>query len=236
LRAPAENLEDSIEQVISELQTVHPEREIEVTVDLPETVTCDVDGVSQLLSNLIGNALTHGATIARLWFPRAVRMGTSFSRSPMPACPYPGDKTERLFQPFTSAEGASPNGLGLSLYIASEIAKAHEGSLAVISDKSETRFTLDALQLRLAIAAACADATRADRHLARHWREQQHPDTFSRPCLGRTQRRKRYPLRAADWNHYLKHFASLGWREDEASSGGHQSLDQTEPEAAALPV
>jgi sigma-B regulation protein RsbU (phosphoserine phosphatase) len=61
----------------------------------------------------------------------------------MPASPYPGDKTERLFQPFTqSAEGSSPNGLGLGLYIASEIAKAHDGSLAVTSDEGETRFTL----------------------------------------------------------------------------------------------
>ena len=50
---------------------------------------------------------------------------------------------ERLFQPFTRAS-AQPHqqGLGLGLYIAAEIARAHGGALDVTSSPSETRFTL----------------------------------------------------------------------------------------------
>jgi len=142
-RAPAKGLEGSIAQVISELQTVHPERDIKVTVDLPETVTCDVERVTQLLSNLLGNALTHGATDSPVDVSARSSNGNFVLSVANAGEPIPSDKTERLFQPFTqSAEGSSPNGLGLGLYIASEIAKAHEGSLAVTSDKAETRFTL----------------------------------------------------------------------------------------------
>jgi signal transduction histidine kinase len=142
-RGPAQNLEASIEQVISELQTVHPEREIRVTVDLPETVTCDVERVTQLLSNLLGNALTHGAPDSPVEISARSSDGSFVLSVANAGEPIPGDKTERLFQPFTqSAEGSSPNGLGLGLYIASEIAKAHDGSLAVTSDEGETRFTL----------------------------------------------------------------------------------------------
>jgi sigma-B regulation protein RsbU (phosphoserine phosphatase) len=50
---------------------------------------------------------------------------------------------ERLFQPFFRGEvRPSQQGLGLGLHIASEIAKAHNGSLQVSSDETETRFTL----------------------------------------------------------------------------------------------
>jgi phosphoserine phosphatase RsbU/P len=49
----------------------------------------------------------------------------------------------QLFQPFFRGDGRSSNqGLGLGLYIASEIARAHGGEIKVDSSKNETRFTL----------------------------------------------------------------------------------------------
>ena len=57
--------------------------------------------------------------------------------------PIPRDVLERLFQPFFRvARQSGYEGLGLGLYIASEIARAHGGALAVESKASETRFTL----------------------------------------------------------------------------------------------
>ncbi|MNT43252.1 Bacteriophytochrome [compost metagenome] len=51
---------------------------------------------------------------------------------------------ERLFQPFSRGE-VEPNqkGLGLGLYIASEIAHAHNGTLKVSSNADKTCFTLN---------------------------------------------------------------------------------------------
>jgi signal transduction histidine kinase len=48
---------------------------------------------------------------------------------------------QRLFQPFLRGSERS-SGLGLGLYIASEIARAHGGKIEVASSKEETRFTL----------------------------------------------------------------------------------------------
>ncbi|MDB5147641.1 MAG: histidine kinase, partial [Mucilaginibacter sp.] len=49
---------------------------------------------------------------------------------------------ERLFQPFSRGEvKPGQQGLGLGLYISSEIAKAHNGTISVISTPEETRFT-----------------------------------------------------------------------------------------------
>ncbi|EGF90832.1 histidine protein kinase AsgD [Asticcacaulis biprosthecium C19] len=56
--------------------------------------------------------------------------------------PIPQAAIARLFQPFTRDEiRPSQQGLGLGLYIASEIARAHGGQLEARSDQNETRFT-----------------------------------------------------------------------------------------------
>jgi signal transduction histidine kinase len=57
--------------------------------------------------------------------------------------PIPEEILGQLFQPFfRGAARPSPNGHGLGLFIASEIAKAHGGWLEVASSAEATRFTL----------------------------------------------------------------------------------------------
>jgi signal transduction histidine kinase len=59
-----------------------------------------------------------------------------------PGAPIPPATVAHLFQPFFRAS-AQPNapGLGLGLYIASEIARAHGGTLTADSADGEVRFT-----------------------------------------------------------------------------------------------
>ena len=58
--------------------------------------------------------------------------------------PIPAETLANLFEPFARGEsGRNVEGLGLGLFIASEIAKAHGGTLGVTSDGSSTRFVLD---------------------------------------------------------------------------------------------
>jgi signal transduction histidine kinase len=56
--------------------------------------------------------------------------------------PIAADKRARLFQPFSRTLSDEPGpGLGLGLFIAAEIAKAHLGTLSVTSTDAEgTRF------------------------------------------------------------------------------------------------
>ena len=62
--------------------------------------------------------------------------------------PIPDAAMQKLFEPFFRGEvRASRQGLGLGLHIASQIAKAHEGTLTVSSTPEETCFTF-AMPLR----------------------------------------------------------------------------------------
>jgi hypothetical protein len=54
-------LEEHLTHVVDELRSAWPEREITVAFDLPMLIDCDAGRLSQLLSNLVGNALTHGS-------------------------------------------------------------------------------------------------------------------------------------------------------------------------------
>ncbi|MES2922389.1 MAG: PAS domain-containing sensor histidine kinase [Verrucomicrobiota bacterium] len=138
-----ETLVDAIlRHVLDELRTGHPGREIVAEFDLENPINCDPLRLSQLLSNLVGNALSHGRSdgpvrVRARMEPGCFELSVSNTGDPIPA-----DMLERLFQPFTRDEvRPSLQGLGLGLYIASQIANAHGGELNAISTVEETRFT-----------------------------------------------------------------------------------------------
>ena len=134
-------LEPVLEQVVDELRTAAPHRVIEASFELTERVDCDRTRIGQLLSNLIGNALTHGAA------DQPVRVGAKTDGGEFMLWvanagePIPAAAMERLFEPFfRGAVRDSRQGLGLGLHIASQIAQAHGGRLDVTSTPDETRF------------------------------------------------------------------------------------------------
>jgi len=131
-----------LHHVIAELQTQFPDVSIHSSLDLDQAVDCDPARISQILSNLLANAITHGSRIA----PVAVRAAISGGVFELSVANHgkviPAEVLEKLFEPFTREEvRSSQNGLGLGLYIASEIAKAHGGQLEASSTPEETRFT-----------------------------------------------------------------------------------------------
>ncbi len=142
-RDPDKALGPVIEQVIAELRAAWPHREINLAMALDEPIDCDQQRIGQLLSNLIANALTHGATdkpISVTATGQDAKLEISVANF---GKPIPADVTDRLFEPFfRGSQGPQKQGLGLGLYISSEIARAHGGKLAVSSTPAETRFTL----------------------------------------------------------------------------------------------
>jgi sigma-B regulation protein RsbU (phosphoserine phosphatase) len=102
----------------------------------------DPGRLSQLVSNLLANALTYGTEEAPVRLDAAVtgeRLTLSVANS---GPPIPPAAMQRLFQPFVRGEvQPSQGGLGLGLHIASEIARAHGGELSASSCPQETRFT-----------------------------------------------------------------------------------------------
>jgi sigma-B regulation protein RsbU (phosphoserine phosphatase) len=131
-----------LEQVVAELASVSPEREIRATFDLVEPIDCDRGRIAQLLSNLLGNAVTHGAKDA----PIVVHVASDVDQLTLSVtnggAAISDAAMERLFHPFFRGElRPHQTGLGLGLHIASEIAKAHAGTLSVTSTDDATRFT-----------------------------------------------------------------------------------------------
>ena len=135
-------IEPVLQQVVGELQTAMPDRRIETDFRITQPINCDRSRLGQLVSNLLGNALTHGAPDTTV-LVRALTDNGMFELSVSNAGePISAEAMEHLFQPFFRGRvRASLQGLGLGLHIASEIAKAHEGTLTVKSDSEETRFT-----------------------------------------------------------------------------------------------
>jgi signal transduction histidine kinase len=135
-------LEPVLQQVVDELRIGAPGRIIETRFVLPNRVNCDPSRFGQMVSNLLGNALAHGAPDE----PVRIHAATNGDELELWVAnagnPIPPAAMERLFQPFFRAEvRSSQQGLGLGLHIASEIAKAHGGVIEVASTPQETRFT-----------------------------------------------------------------------------------------------
>ena len=134
-------LEPVLRQVVDELRTTMPERVIEIDFRIADPVNCDRSRMGQMVSNLIGNALTHGSPdhpvrITASTDHRMFELWVANAGEPIPDA-----AMTNLFQPFFRGQvRASLQGLGLGLHIASEIAKAHEGTLTVTSTPDETRF------------------------------------------------------------------------------------------------
>ncbi|SEQ22512.1 PAS/PAC sensor signal transduction histidine kinase [Faunimonas pinastri] len=139
--AASQPLEPVLRQVVDELR-YGTGREILTDFALTEPVACDHQRIAQLVSNLLGNALTHGAEDQPISMTARTDSGVLSISVANGGTPISPSAMEHLFQPFFRG-GIQPSkqGLGLGLHIASEIAKAHRGTLVAQSSSSETRFT-----------------------------------------------------------------------------------------------
>jgi phosphoserine phosphatase RsbU/P len=133
----------TINQVLDEMRATFPDRRFECDIHLDTPVDCDPVKIAQVLSNLLGNAVIHGAKDAPIGVQAATREGVFTLRVSNRGEAIPAAAHAHLFQPFYRAQiRPDSKGLGLGLYIAAEIAKAHGGQLGFTSTDKETRFTL----------------------------------------------------------------------------------------------
>ena len=132
-------------QAVQELEDANPQASLVLQDAGDLSGTWDPDRLAQVVSNLVGNAVQHGAkgrpitvdvdgTDASVVRLRVHNCGT-----------VPPDALPALFEPFkrlaahtTSASGKM--GLGLGLFIAREIARAHGGDVGVQSSDGSTTF------------------------------------------------------------------------------------------------
>jgi signal transduction histidine kinase len=135
-------VEKVLNQIIDELKIIWPHKTIEATFELTCGVNCDGERIAQLFSNLLANALTHGINDEPVSVYVKSGNGEFSIKVTNKGKQIPDEVMKRLFQPFSRGEVApEQQGLGLGLYIASEIARTHGGTIEVESGSEETCFT-----------------------------------------------------------------------------------------------
>jgi phosphoserine phosphatase RsbU/P len=140
-RTPTD-LEPILQHVVDEIAIVWPDKRIETDFNFTGFVECDGPRIAQLLSNLVSNALTHGGRDTPVIVRASNKMNLFELSVSNQGKPIPESIIVKIFLPFSREEYRhSQQGLGLGLFIASEIARAHLGELFVHSDDKETCFT-----------------------------------------------------------------------------------------------
>ncbi|UVL01395.1 GAF domain-containing sensor histidine kinase [Pseudomonas sp. B21-048] len=130
---PCPDLGDALRHVISEIQSIHPKRIIQSSIGDLSNIHCDRERVAQLLSNLVANAVVHGDPDGPVEVSAQIKEGHFVLRVKNQGL-IAEDALPHLFQPYSKPADARPQaGLGLGLYIASQIAQSHGGKLEVVS-------------------------------------------------------------------------------------------------------
>ena len=129
-----ETLLPIVSKVIAELEATYPSREIRLVSEGEFTGMWDGGRLAQIVSNLVSNALRHGAADA----PITVTLrgdATNVSIIVHNRGEIPAEVLSQLFDPFRSRSGGRPRtqGLGLGLFIIHQLVLAHGGTIEVTS-------------------------------------------------------------------------------------------------------
>jgi len=132
-----------VERVVREHQAAAPTRLIESTYNGNCTGLWDPERIAQVASNLIGNALKHGKPGGAVRVRLEGTSGDSVALEVGNGGTIAPHVLAHLFDPFRAGERESGRGegLGLGLYIVSQIVQAHQGTVDVkTGEGDETSF------------------------------------------------------------------------------------------------
>jgi signal transduction histidine kinase len=152
--ADVEDIAAGLNAVVREFQDGQPGRQILANISVTRKVRCDLGRVQQVASNLIGNALKHGAPEGPVKVSAQAEESDLVLNVWNTGEPIPPDDMDKICEPFwRPSSTGNREGLGLGLYICSEIVRAHGGTLSVTSSQEGgTSFTA-----RLPLNADCLD-------------------------------------------------------------------------------
>ena len=140
LTPTATDLRERCAEALAAARAAHPQRAIEFEATGDLSGEWDTARLDQVFANLIDNAIQHGADTIRVCLRdegAEVVMTVGSGGAPIPE-----ELLGGIFEPFHGRARSRSEGLGLWLYIVSEIVRAHGGAIAVRSSEGEgTTFT-----------------------------------------------------------------------------------------------
>jgi two-component system, sensor histidine kinase and response regulator len=139
LKVSLSDLGEPIQRVVREYESALPARRIELQQKGDLTGMWDADRLAQAASNLIGNALQHGAADGPVRIQLDGSDAEAIVLSVTSTGSIPARVLPRLFEPFQGGqrEPGQNQGLGLGLYIVQQIIQAHRGSVDVQAGDAE---------------------------------------------------------------------------------------------------
>lgn len=140
-RITHDTLEPTLKHITDELRVAYPDHLVVTRFRFDEPFRADAHRLGQMISNLLANAFTHGDPNQPIKIEGQSGNGILVLSVANGGRRIPEDVVSRLFEPYErGAKDGNREGLGLGLYIASEIAKGHGGELTVSSTDDETIF------------------------------------------------------------------------------------------------
>lgn len=137
------------EQVIEEIRPAYPDRMITLSVSGELNGTWDSGRISQVISNLVCNALQHGSSTHPVSVVLNGEAGQVVLSVHNFGTPIPEGELGHIFEPLRRYYVASDDmqnarsNLGLGLYIAREVVVGHGGTISVESNQAKgTTFTV----------------------------------------------------------------------------------------------
>jgi two-component system sensor histidine kinase/response regulator len=130
------------ERAVLELRETTPERNIEIRHRGDLVGSWDGGRLCQVVSNLLGNALKHGAPGSHVDVELDGTQGAEVLLEVENGGEISPDVMPVLFEPFRrgNARQSSSDGLGLGLFIVQQVVAAHGGKVAAHSGQGTTRF------------------------------------------------------------------------------------------------
>ena len=130
-----------LSELVDEVRIANPSRVFQLDVSGQYWGKWDHDRLAQMCSNLLGNAIEHGAANAAVVIRVRRENSTLLFSVANEGLQIPTEALASLFQPFRRGPRAGrTGGVGLGLYIVSEIARAHGGTVEAVSDARATTF------------------------------------------------------------------------------------------------
>jgi signal transduction histidine kinase len=145
IRRTTTSLRHICEDVVAETQTAFPNRAFRINGDDELSGEWDQDRLTQVISNLVSNAVRHGAVDSPITL--TVRRNGDEAEVSVhnDGDPIPPEILPKIFTSFYRLErpASRSDGLGLGLYISKEIVVAHGGTIEVESSAGDgTRFII----------------------------------------------------------------------------------------------
>lgn len=137
------NLNKICVDIVEEQQIANPEYAILLKAEGDFNGNWDEHRISQVFSNLLGNAVQHGVPSIPIEVNLTSSQDSVFIRINNKGEPIPASMIKHIFEPLTRHEQnehldfSNKTSLGLGLYITKEIVLAHNGTINVTSQKAE---------------------------------------------------------------------------------------------------